>query len=122
MLKQVDTSLAFNNLCADEYAIKMVDNNGCFIIEDIVMFEPNAIYPIIDFVNEQLMVLEPTIINPVSGIPPYSYQWYDSNGQIEGANDSLFEPSFPGEYSVVVTDDLNCIGESSVYKIQMFWK
>ena len=114
-----DTSLAFNNLCADEYAIKMVDNNGCFIIEDIVMFEPNAIYPIIDFVNEQLVVLEPTIINPVSGIPPYSYQWYDSNGPIEGANDSLFEPSFPGEYSVVVTDDLNCIGESSVYKIEV---
>ena len=27
----------------------MVDFNGCFIIEDIVMFEPNAIYPIIDF-------------------------------------------------------------------------
>ena len=41
------------------------------------MFEPNAIYPIIDFENEQLIVVEPTITNPVSGIPPYSYQWYD---------------------------------------------
>ena len=50
-LNTADSSLAFNNLCADEYAIKMVDFNGCFIIEDIVMFEPNAIYPIIDFDN-----------------------------------------------------------------------
>ena len=66
-----------------------------------------------------MVVLEPTIINPVSGIPPYSYQWYDSNGQIVGANDSLFEPILPGEYSVVVTDDLDCIGESSVYKIEV---
>ncbi len=118
-LNTADSSLFFNNLCADEYAIKMVDFNGCFIIEDIVMFEPNAIYPIIDFDNGQLVILEPTISNPLSGIPPYSYQWYDSNGQIVGANDSLFEPSLPGEYSVVVTDDSDCIGESSLYKIEV---
>ena len=118
-LNTADSSLFFNNLCADEYAIKMVDFNGCFIIEDIIMFEPNAIYPIIDFDNGQLVILEPTISNPLSGIPPYSYQWYDSNGQIVGANDSLFEPSLPGEYSVVVTDDSDCIGESSLYKIEV---
>ncbi len=118
-LNTADSSLFFNNLCADEYAIKMVDSNGCFIIEDIVMFEPNAIYPIIDFENGQLVILEPTISNPLSGIPPYSYQWYDSNGQIIGANDSLFEPSLPGKYSVVVTDDSDCIGESSLYKIEV---
>ena len=53
MLNTAD-SLVFDNLCADEYAIKMVDSNGCFIIEDIVMFEPNTIYPIIDFENSQL--------------------------------------------------------------------
>ena len=118
-LNTADSSLIFDNLCADEYAMKMVDSNGCFIIKDIVMFEPNAIYPIIDFENGQLVILEPTISNPLSGLPPYSYQWYDSYGQIIGANDSLFEPSLPGEYSVVVTDDSDCIGESSIFIIEV---
>lgn len=118
-LNTADSNLFFDNLCADEYAIKMVDSNGCFIIKDIVMFEPNAIYPIIDFENGQLVILEPTISNPLSGLPPYSYQWYDSYGQIIGANDSLFEPSLPGEYSIVVTDDSGCIGESSLFLIEV---
>ena len=104
-LNTADTNLIFEDLCADEYAIKIVDSNGCFIIQDIVMTEPNAIYPIIGFEDGQLAVLEPTLGSPFSGIPPYSYQWYDSNGQILGETDSLYEPALPGVYSVVVTDD-----------------
>jgi hypothetical protein len=97
----------------------MIDFNGCFIIQDIMMTEPNAIYPIIQFEEGQLVVLEPTIGSPFSGTPPYSYQWYDSNGQVLGATDSLYVPTFPGVYSVVVTDDTNCTGESSLYKIEV---
>jgi len=118
-LNTADTNLIFEDLCADEYAIKIVDSNGCFIIQDIVMTEPNAIYPIIGFEDGQLAVLEPTLGSPFSGIPPYSYQWYDSNGQILGETDSLYEPALPGVYSVVVTDDTDCIGESSLYKIEV---
>lgn len=118
-LNTADTNLVFEDLCADEYAIKMIDFNGCFIIQDIMMTEPNAIYPIIQFEEGQLVVLEPTIGSPFSGTPPYSYQWYDSNGQVLGATDSLYVPTFPGVYSVVVTDDTNCTGESSLYKIEV---
>ena len=72
----------------------MIDANGCLIIEEIDLLEPNVIYPIIDFNNSQLFVVEPTLANPTFGIPPYFYQWYDSNGLILGAVDSVFEPSF----------------------------
>ena len=85
----------------------------------MLLVPKNYLYPIIDFENGQLVILEPTISNPLSGLPPYSYQWYDSYGQIIGANDSLFEPSLPGEYSVVVTDDSDCIGESSIFIIEV---
>ncbi len=118
-LNTTDTTLVFEGLCADEYAIKMVDSNGCFIIQDVMMLEPNALYPIIDFEDGQLVVIEPTIGSPLSGVPPYTYQWYDSNGQIAGANDSLYDPALPGDYSVVVTDDTDCIGESSFYNIEV---
>tara|TARA_Y100000813_G_scaffold108288_1_gene77455 strand:- start:1642 stop:8748 length:7107 start_codon:yes stop_codon:yes gene_type:complete len=114
-----DTNLIFDNLCADEYAIKMIDANGCLIIEEIDLLEPNVIYPIIDLNNSQLFVVEPTLANPTFGIPPYFYQWYDSNGLIVGAVDSIFEPSFIGEYYVEVTDKFNCIGESSSYNIEV---
>ena len=114
-----DTSLIFDDLCAGDYAIKIIDSNGCFKIHNIVMSEPNAIYPIIDFEDGQLMVLEPTIGNPFSGIPPFSYQWYNSNGPIVGANDSLFIPDINGNYFVEVSDSSDCMGYSSFYNIEV---
>ena len=118
-LNTLDSGLVFDNLCDGEYAIKLVDSNGCFLIQDIVMVEPNAIYPIIDFENGQLMVVEPTLTNPVSGIPPYTYQWYGEYGEIIGENDSIFEPNFSGIYSLLVTDNKGCKGQSSPYDIEI---
>lgn len=115
----LDTGLVFDNLCADEYAIKLIDSNGCFIIQEIVVHEPNAIYPLVDFQDGQLLVLEPTLENPSYGIPPYFYQWYNSNGEIIGANDSIYQPITLDSYYVVVTDSKECEGTSSAYTVEV---
>ena len=65
------------------------------------------------------MVIEPTLTNPISGIPPYTYQWLDENGEIIGENDSIFEPTFSGTYSLLVTDDKGCKGQSSPYAVDI---
>ena len=55
----------------------------------------------------------------VRGIPPFSYQWYNSNGPIVGANDSLFIPDINGNYFVEVSDSSDCMGYSSFYNIEV---
>jgi len=119
-INNLDTNILFENLCSGEYSIKMIDDNGCFLIEDISILDQNAIYPVISFEEGELTVLQPTLQNPASmGTPPYSYQWYEENNLIDGAVSEVFNPNNPGLYSVVVTDSLGCEGESSLYKIEV---
>ncbi|MEC8610763.1 MAG: hypothetical protein VXY06_03305, partial [Bacteroidota bacterium] len=75
-MNQVDTNILFDNLCAGQYSFKMIDSLGCSVIQDITIFEGNAIYPIIEFQNGNIIVLEPTNNNPSMGTPPYSYNWF----------------------------------------------
>lgn len=117
-LNNFDTNYLFEDLCAGEYSVKMIDDNGCFLIEDITVNEGNAIYPLISFEDGNLIVVQPTLQNPSMGIPPYSYQWYEDNGLMPGEISEVFNPDYPGQYSVIVTDSVNCQGKSSVYKIE----
>ena len=64
----------------------MLDSNSCYIIKDVSLNEPNIIYPI-GYEEGQLFVIEPSDTTK-SGFAPFSYQWYNSNGAIIGANDS----------------------------------
>ncbi len=119
-LNNLDTNnLMFENLCAGEYSIKMIDDNGCFLIEDISVNEGNAIYPLISFEDGELIVVQPTIQNPSMGTPPYSYQWYEDNTLLAGEDSEVYSPDYPGLYKVVVTDSVDCKGESSFYKIEV---
>ena len=115
-----DTSLFFGELCSDEYAIKMLDSNSCYIIKDVSLNEPNIIYPIIGYEEGQLFVIEPSDTNPSSGFAPFSYQWYNSNGAIIGANDSLYEPNASDYYFLSISDYYGCSGESSIFNVEVF--
>ena len=118
-LNNLDTNYLFENLCAGEYSIKMIDDNGCLLIEDIAVNEGNAIYPLISFEDGELTVVQPTLQNPSMGTPPYSYQWYEDNSLLPGAVSEVYNPNYPGLYSVVVTDSVDCKGKSSIYKIEV---
>lgn len=117
-INNLDTNVIFENLCSGDYSIKMIDDNGCFLIEDVTVTEGNTIYPLISYENGELMVVQPTTQNPSMGTPPYSYQWYEDNSAISGAVSTLYSPENPGLYSVVVTDSVDCKGKSSYYKIE----
>ena len=43
-----------------------------------------------------------------------SYQWIDENGNYIGSNSEIYTPSYPGEYTIEVTDSNGCIGKSSI--------
>ena len=112
-MNQVDTNILFDNLCAGQYSFKMIDSLGCSVIQDITIFEGNAIYPIIEFQNGNIIVLEPTNNNPSMGTPPYSYNWFlDEVPILENDQDTLV-PTTDGVYMVLVTDSLDCKGQSS---------
>ncbi|MFK8005416.1 MAG: hypothetical protein AB8H03_03555 [Saprospiraceae bacterium] len=95
----------FTNIGKGDYMLEVIDNNGCSILENIVLEDPDSI----------LLVLE--ILTPVSceGTP---------NGQIEilaeggdqnisyvwdnGMNNNSLENLPPGNYEVSITDGLGC--------------
>ena len=112
-MNETDTNTFFNNLCAGQYSIKMIDSLGCSIIQDMAISEGNAIYPIIEFQNGSIVVLEPTDDNPSMGTPPYSYNWFlDEVPIVENGEDTLV-PTIDGAYMVLVTDTQDCKGQSS---------
>ena len=98
----------------------MLDSNSCYIIKDVSLNEPNIIYPIIGYEEGQLFVIEPSDSNPSSGFAPFSYQWYNSNGAIIGANDSLYEPNASDYYFLSISDYYGCSGESSIFNVEVF--
>ena len=116
-MNTADTNVVFDQLCAGQYAVKMIDSVGCIFIQDIIIPVGNIIYPIIDFQNDTLVVLEPTIDNPVVGTPPYFYQWSLNDSIVQANSDDTFSPQVDGLYNVTVTDSLDCKGQSSYFDI-----
>ncbi|MGC6490951.1 MAG: T9SS type A sorting domain-containing protein [Flavobacteriales bacterium] len=118
-MNSLDTNSIFEDLCAGQYAIKLIDANGCYLIENLSISEGNTIYPIIDYENGNLVVQEPTSENPSMGIPPYFYQWYFDNSPVSEATNPIYYAESPGNYFVIVTDSLECKGQSSNYYIEI---
>ena len=112
-MNTAETNSVFENLCAGQYTIKMTDSVGCLYTQNLVLTEENAIYPIIDNQNGVLTVIEPTNDSPSMGTPPYTYQWYLNDIIIETGLQDTLSPSVDGLYYVIVTDSLDCKGQSS---------
>lgn len=113
-----DTSLFVDQLCAGNYAIKVSDSLGCYNITQVSIIEPNSIYPLISQTNDFLEVLSPTLSNPTSGLPPYLYQWYDSDGILDGEVNETLQLTQEGRYYVVVEDSNDCQGVSSEFIVE----
>lgn len=99
-----------SDLCAGEYALTITDNNNCIVTASWTLDEPALLTANATATPETIMGANDgtAIANPVGGTPAYSYLW--SNGGVTQQITGL--P--PGTYSVIVTDNNNCIANDTV--------
>lgn len=101
----LDSSSSLTGLHEDLYTVTVTDQNGCFQSASFFLSEPVSLSSQANVISNVNCFGDSTGSATVSvsgGTPPYGYAW--SNGDTLSAADTL--PV--GQYSVVITDSLNC--------------
>jgi len=108
----------FVNLSAGVYTITVTDNNGCFIIQPVILTEPNVLEAGVLSVSSNYNGTSISCFgacdaslslgNPTGGTSPYNYTWSNSNTtqNISGL--------CAGFYRVTVTDARGCTDTTSI--------
>ncbi len=98
------------NLCSGDYAVTVIDANGCIVLGNYVISQPEELIPNAGSTNESLLNQHDGTAwaAPSGGTPPYSYEWSTTS------TDSLITGLMPGTYTVTVTDDNSCSSTQSV--------
>lgn len=101
------------HICYDNYGVFDVTLIACNNAGCDTLFMPG-------FITEYPAPL-PTITksnDTLYSSPALSYQWWNvDSGEIAGATQNYFIPSYPGGYFVVVTDGYGCEGASNVSSV-----
>ena len=100
----ISSDSSFNNLCAGEYEVQVVDANACISKDTVIILDASLQVDTFLVNNVSCYGLSDgsLSVSVSGGIPPYSYQW--SNSISTQLNDGLS----PGPYAVIVTDSLLC--------------
>ncbi|MEJ6734479.1 MAG: T9SS type A sorting domain-containing protein [Flavobacteriales bacterium] len=117
-LSNGQTGMFYDELCAGNYAVRVTDSLGCYQTSQLMVGENTPIYPIVTQLEGTLVVVDPTINNPNSGTPPYSYQWYNASGILVGETSEVIILEEPGRYYVEVADSFGCVGMSADYSVE----
>jgi hypothetical protein len=117
-LSNGQTGMFYDELCAGNYAVRVTDSLGCYQTSQLMVGENSPIYPIVAQLEGTLVVVDPTIDNPNSGTPPYSYQWYNASGILVGETSEVIILEEPGRYYVEVADSFGCVGMSADYSVE----
>jgi hypothetical protein len=98
------------NLCAGDYGVTVIDANGCIVLGEYVVTQPNELIVNAGSTNESLQNQNDGTAwaAPSGGTPPYTYEW--SNG----STDSLIINLAVGTYTVTVTDDHSCTASQTI--------
>ncbi|NUM51615.1 MAG: gliding motility-associated C-terminal domain-containing protein [Flavobacteriales bacterium] len=98
------TTQTATGLCSGVYSVTILDANGCFFQNSVVVSENQAIADNPSFVNPNCGVCNGVIsLAPTGGLPPYTYAWLPG-GQTTASIGSLCA----GIYSVTITDANGC--------------
>jgi uncharacterized repeat protein (TIGR01451 family) len=94
------TTASINNVAAGTYTVT-VTNNGCTVVESIVI---NDAGPVMASIQPSASC-EPDFLDaaPMGGAVPYSFLWNDGS-----TNQSLANPVSGNSYSVIITDANGC--------------
>jgi len=93
-----------DSLCAGIYTVTVTDANNCSLEHDYEITQPDALIPNASATDETSNGANDgtATCDPSGGTPPYSYSW--SNGQ----NTQSITGLAPGNYTITVTDSLQC--------------
>jgi len=108
------TTLNASNLGAGNFTLTVTDKNGCVLVGSKSISAPDEIVLNESFaVSDSVNATGSATVDPVGGIPPYSYSW--SDGQIGATATGLS----PGSYTIIVTDANGCqeTGIVTVYTV-----
>jgi gliding motility-associated-like protein len=98
------TTQTATNLCAGVYSVTVMDANGCFYQNSVIVNENPSISANPTFVNPNCGVCNGVIsLVPTGGLPPYTYSWLPG-GQTTASIGSLCA----GIYTVTITDANGC--------------
>jgi hypothetical protein len=98
------TGEVLDGLCSGEYFLTVTDANGCSVVEQYEIFEPEQMLVNGGSTDESAEDANDGTAwaAPTGGVEPYSYEWNN------GATDSLLTDLQPGIYYVSVTDANGC--------------
>lgn len=105
------SSGSIDNLCEGEYFVTVTDDAGCIKTTSFSISEPSSI---------TISTVNLLCYNDCNGVvnvgfenatPPFSYQWEPSD--IGSSSSGYISSLCEGEYTVTVTDSLNCSKSSS---------
>ena len=100
-----DSLLEINNLISSWFTVSITDSNNCFLVDSFFVNEPTLL-------QDSVITNSPTCngfsdgdiyLYPFGSVAPYTFLW--SNGDTT----SMLENIIAGEYSVIITDQNNCV-------------
>ena len=105
------TTSSVTGLCAGAYTCTITDNNGCQIIENFNITEPNNMSLVANITDANCSQANGEIcVNVVGGIAPYTYQWSDPNT----TTTSCLSNVVSGCYNITIIDANGCILDSLI--------
>jgi hypothetical protein len=104
--------LTIGNLCSGIFQATVTDESGCTIIDSYTVTAPTEIVSTIDFAPIQCSGETTTItVTTTGGVEPYTYNW-------SGQNVTTTILADAGEYTLITTDNNNCISGTNSYNIE----
>lgn len=104
-----ETSTCIYAKLAGNYYVTATENNGCTALSNPVSVAVYAPPPVSISVNG----------NTLTAYSAVGYQWYLDNAIIQGANDSIYVVTIPGNYSVMITDTNGCSAVSNPVPVML---
>ncbi|MFK7807489.1 MAG: proprotein convertase P-domain-containing protein [Saprospiraceae bacterium] len=99
-----------NNLLAGIYEVTVTDSNGCEVIDNITITEPDAI--VLDFTTTSVACFGESSGSATAvltnAVEPVTYVWSNGNGTISNNNITA------GNYCLTITDANNCMAINCV--------
>jgi len=121
----IDTNFGFNGVISNSYLNNYIHYSNLNILNDgrwiftgnqgyynlnISRFTTINLVPHITYENE---VLNANVVSP-----PLAYQWYFNDEAIENAIYSTYQPTTPGNYSVTITDTVECGQYTATFELE----